>query len=63
MVVSLHDKKPVCLMSSIIEEIIQIKKKKKVQNSEKTTTIDFFKLNIINKYNHNIGSADIADQL
>ena len=61
--VSLHDEKPVYLMSSVAEIIQWNKKVKKVWNSEEAATIECFRLSMIDDCNHNMGSADIVDQL
>ena len=61
---SVYDTKPVTMMSTICEtidwdemqrEVYDIAKKKKV-------TMKFLRLNLINTYNNNMGSVDLADQ-
>ena len=61
--VSLYDKKPVYLMSSAATSIKWTKKLKKVWTGEETNSVEFFRLDMIDSYNHNMGSVDIADQL
>ena len=63
--VSLYDTKPVYLLSKACEEIKWKKKTKKVYDANKGQTIQmpFYRLNVIDFYNNNMGNVDLADQL
>ena len=63
--VACYDTKPVYFLSSACEEIKWIEKKRKVfdPNEKKTVDIPFYRLNIIDFYNYNMGNVDLADQL
>ena len=54
-----------CILSSACEEIKWIEKKRKVfdPNEKKPVDIPFYRLNIIDFYNYNMGNVDLADQL
>ena len=63
--VSLYDTKPVYFLSSACQELKWIKKEKKVfdPKQKKTVQMPFYRLNIVDFYNHNMGNVDLADQL
>ena len=63
--ISLYDSKPVYLLSTACSQIKWIGKNRKVWHPGKNSyvSIKFLRLNVIDFYNHNMGSVDIADQL
>ena len=63
--VSVYDTKPVYFLSNACEEITWTEKEKKVYDSTKQQTfkLPFYRLNIIDFYNKNMGNVDLADQL
>ena len=63
--ISIYDSKPVYLLSMACSEVKWIGKKRKVWNKElnRYVWIVFLRLNLINFYNYNMGSVDLADQL
>ena len=63
--ISLYDSKPVYLLSTACSEIKWIGKKRKVWHKQKNcyVWIKFLRLNVIDFYNQNMGSVDLADQL
>ena len=63
--ISLYDSKPVYLLSTACSEIKWIAKHRKVWHKGKNAyaSIKFLRLNVIDFYNKNMGSVDIADQL
>ena len=63
--VSLYDTKPVYILSNCCDGIRWIKKERKVFSKEKgkEVIITFYRLNVIEYYNYNMGSVDLADQL
>ena len=63
--ISIYDTKPVYFLSSSCETIEWTKKERKVYNPEsrKTFKLPFYRLNIIDFYNNNMGNVDLADQL
>ena len=63
--VSLYDSKPVYILTNACHEVKWIEKKKKVWDDEKQENvwITFWRMNIIDFYNYNMGNVDIADQL
>jgi hypothetical protein len=61
-----YDTKPVYFLSSACEGIEWIKKERKVydvQKRKQTVLMPFYRLNIIDFYNNNMGNVDLADQL
>ena len=62
---SVHDTKPVHYLSMVTDCINWTEKKKLVYNVDTNTQeyIKFLRLNQINKYNQEMGSVDVADQL
>jgi hypothetical protein len=65
LVVSTYDTKPVHILSTVVESVEWIAKERKVwdANKDKKSLIKFFRLNVIEDYNNNMNSTDIADQL
>ena len=63
--ISIYDTKPVYFLSSACDEIKWVKKERKVYDSKKKKVFDmpFYRLNVIDFYNHNMGNVDLADQL
>ena len=63
--VSLYDTKPVYFLTSATPDLKWVEKEKKVYDSKqkKTVNMPFYRLNIIDFYNHNMGNVDLADQL
>ena len=63
--VSIYDSKPVYFLTSAAEEIKWRKKEKKVYDDgkKKSVMMPFYRLNIIDFYNNNMGNVDLADQL
>ena len=63
--ISLYDTKPVYILTNCCSEIKWIKKKKKVWHKERGAYVEliFYRLNIIDFYNFNMGDVDRADQL
>ena len=63
--VSVYDTKPVYFLSNACEEITWTKKERQVYDPQKQQTfkLPFYRLNIIDFYNHNMGNVDLADQL
>ena len=62
---SVYDTKPVYFLSNACEGIKWMKKLKKVYDPAKQKTIDlpFYRLELIDFYNKNMGNVDLADQL
>lgn len=63
--VSCYDQKPVYFITTMAECIKWVIKQKKVYSIrlQELVTISFLRLNILDEYNFNMGSVDIADQL
>ena len=63
--VSCYDQKPVYYLTTMAECIEWIIKNKKVFSAalKKMITVNFLRLNILDEYNFNMNSVDIADQL
>ena len=63
--ISLYDSKPVYLMTTASEEIVWVKKERKLfdKNLMELVPAPFFRTNVIDDYNHIMGNVDIADQL
>jgi hypothetical protein len=63
--VSTYDTKPVHILSTVAESVEWIAKERKVwdANKKKKSLIKFLRLNVIEDYNMNMNSTDIADQL
>ena len=63
--ISLYDTKPVYILSNACETISWVKKDKDVYDPAKNKKIKlpFYRLNVIDFYNHNMGNVDLADQL
>ena len=63
--ISLYDSKPVYLLSTACSDVNWIAKKRKVWHAQKNAYvwIKFLRLNVIDFYNRNMGSVDLADQL
>ena len=63
--ISIYDTKPVYFLTSATESIEWIKKEKKVYDAQKKKTVKmpFYRLNVIDFYNKNMGNVDLADQL
>jgi len=63
--ISLYDSKPVYLLSSASEKIYWKKINRKLWKSNENQMVDapFFRLNVIDDYNHTMGNVDISDQL
>ncbi len=63
--VSTYDIKPVHVLSTAAESVEWIAKERKVwdANENKKRLIKFLRLNVIEDYNNNMNSMDIADQL
>lgn len=63
--ISLYDSKPVYLMTTASEEIVWVKKERKLfdKNLMELVPAPFFRINVIDDYNHIMGNVDIADQL
>ena len=63
--VSTHDTKPVHLLSTAAETVEWIVKQKKVWSAtdKNKSLIKFLRLNLIEDYNMNMNSTDIANQL
>jgi len=63
--VSLYDTKPVYFLSMVCENISWIKKMRQVYNTQESKCIKmpFYRLNIVDFYNNNMGNVDLADQL
>ena len=61
----MYDTKPVYLLLNAYEKIQRTNKKRKLRNTEKGKKVDapFYRLNLIDKYNMNMGNVDQADQL
>jgi hypothetical protein len=64
-VASVYDQKPVYLMSSCCTEVKWIKKERSVYHKtlKQKVKVPFYRLNLIDFYNNNMGSVDVADQL
>jgi hypothetical protein len=62
---SVYDTKPVHLMSTVSKSVRWVMKNKKVwsKDEEAMKVIGFLRLNMIDDYNQNMNSTDIADQL
>ena len=63
--VSLYDSKPVYLISNACDKVGWTKKERKLWHKDKgkKVNVPFFRLNIIDQYNHGMGNVDQADQL
>ena len=63
--VIVYDTKSVYFLTNATEALEWNEKKRKVYNpqTQKTFQMPFHRLNIIDFYNHNMGDADLADQL
>jgi hypothetical protein len=63
--VSLYDTKPVHLLSTVAETIDWTTKTRKVWSTAhwKEVMMQYLRLNLINDYNNNMNSVDLADQL
>ena len=63
--VSVYDTKPVYFLSLACESLGWVQKEKKVYDVKKKKFImlKFFRLNVADFYNHNMGNVDLADQL
>ena len=63
--VSVYDTKPVHLMSTVSESVQWAVKTKRVWSKDESamTLMNFLRLNLIDDYNSNMNSTDIADQL
>ena len=63
--VSCYDTKPVYMLSNACENISWVKKERDVFDSTKNKKfkLPFYRLNLIDFYNHNMGNVDLADQL
>ena len=63
--VSTYDTKPVHILSTAAESVEWVAKERKVwdANENKKSLIKFLRLNVIEDYNNNMNSTDIADQL
>ena len=63
--ISLYDSKPVYILTMAASEIRWIAKKRKVwhKGNNKYVWITYLRLNVIDFYNYNMGSVDLADQL
>jgi hypothetical protein len=63
--VSVYDNKPVHMLSTMSESIEWVTKKRKVwlASSKAMCMMSYLRLNMIDDYNRNMNSADIADQL
>ena len=63
--VSVYDNKPVYLLSNACSDVQWVEKKRKVwhPSNDRMVNIPFYRLNVIDFYNYNMGSVDIADQL
>lgn len=63
--VSLYDSKPVYLLSMVCSEVKWIAKARKIWHKGKNCFVEikFLRLNVIDFYNYNMGSVDLADQL
>ena len=63
--VSVYDTKPVHLLTMVSDCVEWSVKRKKVwsEKEKKKTFVEFLRLNMIDDYNHNMNSVDVADQL
>ena len=63
--ISLYDSKPVYLMTTASEKIVWVKKERKLfdKNLMELVPAPFFRVNVIDDYNHIMGNVDITDQL
>lgn len=63
--ISVYDTKPVYILSNACTEIKWTKKERKVWSKAKNEYVNghFYRLNLIDFYNHNMGNVDLADQL
>ena len=63
--ISIYDTKPVYFLTSATESITWTKKEKQVYDgrTKKTFKMPFYRLNVIDFYNNNMGNVDLADQL
>ena len=63
--VSMYDTKPVHILSTVAESVEWMVKQKKVWSAteKKKSLMKFLRLNVIEDYNMNMNSTDIADQL
>ena len=63
--VSIYDTKPVYFLTSATSQLYWMKKERKVYDPKTKTTfkMPFYRLNIIDFYNNNMGNVDLADQL
>jgi len=62
---SVYDTKPVHFLSGAAESVHWIEKKRKVWSDihQEMKLVGFMRLNLVNDYNNNMNSTDIADQL
>jgi hypothetical protein len=63
--ISIYDTKPVYFLTSVATEIEWVQKVRKVfdKASNRKISMPFFRLNVIDFYNNNMGNVDQADQL
>lgn len=63
--ISIYDTKPVYFLTSVATNIEWVQKQKKVFDplAKKQIKMPFFRLNVIDFYNNNMGNVDQADQL
>ena len=61
----IYDQKPVYVISNACLNVTWVEKKRKVYHPEDNSMVDcpFHRLNLIDFYNNNMGSVDMADQL
>ena len=62
---SLYDQKPVYLLTNACNNVEWIKKERSCWHKEKgkKVNVPYYRLNVIDMYNHNMNNVDIADQL
>ena len=62
---SLYDQKPVYLLSNACNNIEWVQKERIVWHKEKgeKVKVPYYRLNVIDLYNHNMNNVDITDQL
>ena len=63
--ISLYDTKPVYFLTNACGELNWVMKEKKVYDAvkKKTVKLPFYRLNVVDFYNNNMGNVDLADQL
>ena len=63
--ISIYDTKPVYFLTNCAEKIEWIEKKRKTfdPSSREKFDLSYYRLNVIDFYNHNMGNVDLADQL